>query len=691
MEPHDADDLSRRHLLERLGVVERFVADEFERRRQLEQDHDDWRLRGVYVTEDQVERLLDLPTDRPVELSPHLTGYLEELEDQAAALELEGHRFQLRELATRCGLDELDVHLLLAAAAASFDPRFELVFGYLNDDVALRTPTVGLAIQLAGLSTTSVEARTRLSPDGALALLGLVEVARDEARPPLGRTVTVPPRVADHLLGDATPSPLLRHVTVPMPPLTGRTADLLRSSLERGVPVTYVHDPTMTSAMSAAAGAAAQLGHTTIGVDLTDLPRDEPAEALVRAAHLEAVLTGSLLVVGGADVLAEHHAAALRPLTAGAIPVVLCGRLPWAPSWSDATPFVVRAEPPTPADTTGLWRLLLGDDADRLDVERSLAPLRLSPQQAVRAVRGALQRASVDDRPVEHRDVLAGVRGQNASGLERLTRRIAPDVGWDDLVVPSSVEDELRLVALRWRNRDRVFGQWRLSSGASGGRGVGALFAGPSGTGKTLAAQVVAADLGLDLYIVDLSTVVDKYIGETSKNLDRIFDQADRVNGVLLFDEADALFGKRSAVTDSKDRNANLEVAYLLQRIESYDGIAILTTNLASNLDDAFLRRLDAIIDFPRPDADVRQRLWETLLRPEVPRSDDVDTAELAKRLHLSGGEIRNVVLTACFRAAERGTPVAMDDLMRAAVREHRKLQKPLTAAELGPHGHLLG
>jgi SpoVK/Ycf46/Vps4 family AAA+-type ATPase len=220
---------------------------------------------------------------------------------------------------------------------------------------------------------------------------------------------------------------------------------------------------------------------------------------------------------------------------------------------------------------------------------------------------------------------------------------------------------------------------------------VSALFAGSSGTGKTMATEVLAGELGLDLYVIDLSTVVDKYIGETSKNLERIFDEADRVNGVLLFDEADALFGKRSAVSDSKDRHANVEVAFLLQRMESFDGVAILTTNLAANLDEAFMRRLDAIVDFPPPDEDQRRALWQAKLRDTLPLADDVDVDLLADNFRLSGSEIRNVVISAAYRAAETGAGITMRELVRATIREHRKIGRHLSSADLGPFAELLG
>jgi len=214
-------------------------------------------------------------------------------------------------------------------------------------------------------------------------------------------------------------------------------------------------------------------------------------------------------------------------------------------------------------------------------------------------------------------------------------------VGWVDLVLPPNVFSHLHELVARARNRPKVLEEWNLRPGGGRGRGIAALFAGDSGTGKTMSAEVVAFELGLDLYTVNLATVVDKYVGETEKNLERIFSEADGVNGVLLFDEADALFGKRSEVKDAHDRYANIEVAYLLQRMETFDGLAILSTNLRANVDEAFARRLDSVVDFPMPDAPYRRVLWDTSLGKAIPRADDVDLPFLADRFELSGGNIR--------------------------------------------------
>jgi SpoVK/Ycf46/Vps4 family AAA+-type ATPase len=350
----------------------------------------------------------------------------------------------------------------------------------------------------------------------------------------------------------------------------------------------------------------------------------------------------------------------------------------------------------TRADRHALWDEWLALEQVNVPVETDLdaaaatSGFRLDPDQVRRAAVAASRIARAEDRSIGPRDVTAGARAQNAGGLERLARRVEAGATWDELILPSPVRVQLDELTSRARHRERVLGEWRMAG--SGGRGAGltALFAGDSGTGKTLSAEVVARDLGLDLYVIDLATVVDKYIGETEKNLDRIFSEADRVNGVLLFDEADAIFGKRSEVKDARDRYANVEIAYLLQRMERFDGLAVLTTNLRANLDDAFLRRLDVIVDFPMPEEEQRLRLWDLHLPPPVPRTDDIDFDFLARAFRLSGGNIRNVCVAATFLAAADDRPVAMADLVRGTEREYQKLGRLTHEAEFGEYMEIL-
>ncbi|MGF1987228.1 MAG: ATP-binding protein [Nostoc sp. ZfuVER08] len=266
--------------------------------------------------------------------------------------------------------------------------------------------------------------------------------------------------------------------------------------------------------------------------------------------------------------------------------------------------------------------------------------------------------------------------------LDELAQRIEPSGDWDDLILPELQKQILREIAAHVRQRSTVYHNWGFAGKGGRGLGISALFAGSSGTGKTLGAEVLAHRLRLDLYRIDLSSVVSKYIGETEKNLRRVFDAAEQGGVILLFDEADALFGKRSEVKDARDRYANIEVSYLLQRMESYPGLAVLTTNLKSAIDTAFLRRIRFVVQFPFPDTAQRAEIWRRVFPPNTPTAD-LDAMQLA-RLNVAGGNIRNIALNAAFLAADAGEPVQMKHVLRAAQTEYTKLEKPLTDAEIG-------
>lgn len=273
-------------------------------------------------------------------------------------------------------------------------------------------------------------------------------------------------------------------------------------------------------------------------------------------------------------------------------------------------------------------------------------------------------------------------RVQARPRLDELAQRIEPSASWDDLVLPEAQKQILIDVAAHVRQRGKVYETWGFGGKSARGLGISALFAGASGTGKTLAAEVLANTLRLDLYRIDLSSVVSKYIGETEKNLRQVFDAAEQGGVILLFDEADALFGKRSEVKDARDRYANIEVSYLLQRMECYPGLAILTTNLKSAIDTAFMRRIRFVVQFPFPDAVQRAEIWRRIFPSDTP-TQNLDAAQLA-RLSVAGGNIRNIALNAAFLAADAGEAVQMKHLLRAATSEYAKLEKPLTEAEVG-------
>ncbi len=279
------------------------------------------------------------------------------------------------------------------------------------------------------------------------------------------------------------------------------------------------------------------------------------------------------------------------------------------------------------------------------------------------------------------RDLMAACRAHSNQRLGTLTRKIIPRYTWADLVLPADRLAHLHEMCLHVRYSPLVFEEWGFDRKLSGGKGLNVLFAGEPGTGKTMAAEVLAADLGLDMYKLDLSSVVSKYIGETEKNLEQIFREARTSNSILFFDEADSLFGKRSEVKDSHDRYANIEVGYLLQRMESYRGLAILTTNLRSALDTAFLRRIRFVVQYPFPDPAQRAEIWRRIFPRDTP-TQALDAVRLGQ-LNLAGGNIRNIALLAAFLAAEADEPVRMSHVLSAARMEYAKLEKPLTGTEL--------
>ncbi|MFC6092218.1 AAA family ATPase [Saccharothrix lopnurensis] len=663
------------YLWARLSAVEWRVRRAVEARRATDPAPDD-PYRGLYLTPEAVQAVLAAPRQPPLQ-APLPDPELDAL---AALVPHPGPR--LTALARDFGLDPVDVEFLLVAMAPDVDARFERLYGYLNDDVTRRRATVGLALRLCGVPVAG-PGRFRFTATSPLVAGGLLEV-HDPGAPALSRALRPPDRVVAHLLGDDAPDPAVAGLARLVPRDDAPVAELpgpLGAGLRAGVTPVHLR----------AAGGDAELGEVAalpaagwgaVVLDVAALADREHPE--LAAVVREARLRGAGVVLGPLEPLVPERVRLLRELVAlaGDLPVVLHSGGHWDPRWTARPVLSVPVGSPLPAQRAAWWTRALGGEPAFLP---DLAGYRLGPGEVDRAVAVAADLATVEGRPVGLDHVRAGVRAQNGAGLDRLARRIVPAVGWDDVVLPAQTRQQLAELVVRARHRERVLGEWRMRPGGGRGRGVVALFAGESGTGKTMSAEVVAAEIGMDLYVVDLSTVVDKYVGETEKNLERIFTEAAGVHGVLLFDEADAVFGKRSEVRSAHDRHANVESAYLLQRVESFDGIAVLTTNLRSNVDEAFTRRIDVIADFPVPDAEQRLALWDRCLGPAAPRSDDLDLAFCAERFELAGGSIRSCAVTAAYLAAAADRPVTMADVVTSVRQEYRKLGRLLLESEFGP------
>jgi hypothetical protein len=679
------DDASLEHIVGRIDVVRRRVAAVVAARRAIDSGPDDPFL-GLYLSDDKIDQLLR--NDRvwvPDDIAADERVAVESRAEEAAA---RGEPLRLRELAARFELDELDIELLLVTMSPDIDDRFERYYGYLNDDVTRRRVSIGLALGLVGISAVSAAGRQRLDASGRLISAHLLEID-DLDRPFLSRAMRVPDRVTAYALGADEPDPALSFVRADIAVTNEPAFEPLVRALRSPDAFIYLQDHEST-AMHSMADAAASAGLPALFVDLAPLAASSDADRIVDAAGREARLLGAVLVAGPVDPLAEINTPAVQRLARLPVPLVLTGHRGWEPSWAARSPFIAAAPRLSVPARGRIWAdALAGRTADGFHAATETAQYRLGAGQIRQAAAAAIVAARLADRPVTGSDVRLGARQQNAARLERLARRIESAVSWDDLVLPSVVAAGLHGLADRARHREQVLGTWKMRPGGGRGIGITALFAGESGTGKTMSAEVIAAELGLDLYVVNLATVVDKYIGETEKNLDRIFAEADSVNGVLLFDEADALFGQRSEVRDSHDRYANIEVAYLLQRMETFDGLAILATNLRSNIDDAFTRRLDVVVDFPMPDPAQRRVLWRQSIAP-LPRGDDVDLDFCADAFELSGGNIRSIAVTLGYRAAATGEPIGMVTTIRAIGEEYRKLGRLCLEAEFGPYHALL-
>ena len=334
-----------------------------------------------------------------------------------------------------------------------------------------------------------------------------------------------------------------------------------------------------------------------------------------------------------------------------------------------------------PVEQKRLWSVALGPAA--ADLNGTLDELSAQFRVSAKTIFSATTLLTRESRALRPGTVWKVCRSNSRPRLEHLAQRIIPRAGWDDLVLPEIQTQTLRQLGAQVRHRMTVYENWGFAATGRRGLGVSALFAGESGTGKTMAAEVLAVDLDLELYRIDLASVVSKYIGETEKNLKQIFDAAEEGGVLLLFDEADALFGKRGDVKDSHDRYANIEVSYLLQRMEAYQGLAILTTNLKSSIDRAFQRRLRFIVNFPFPDASQREAIWMRIFPGKTP-TQGLNHKRLSQ-LNIAGGNIRNIALNAAFLAAEEGNgkPVEMQHIAQAATLEAQKIERPLSAAEM--------
>ncbi len=725
------------HLADELRLLDLRINLRMARRRRVQGQKALDTLKGLVISDEEIDGLLNAESD-PFSTDPLVISDSPEaavIAREMAELEgsIEGRQSaSIREnvylsfphLCRMFNLTTFEGRCLLVCLATELDRKYEKIYAYLHDDVTRKQPSVDLALQLlCGTATEKLSARLIFDPQSPLikfCLLSFVDNIAGGQGPLISRSLKIDDRIVGFLLEsrqvDARIQPCIRlvypqsddtHATV-TEEARGRVRDFLRSHfVEKRTTsqklVMSLYGPRKAGKVSLARSLCYELGVPLLIADVEKmvglrLPFDDLSLVLGR----EAILQQSALCLKNVDCLLEEgdkYQSLMRSLidalnTFSSL-TFLIGRRPWRPAGLFDQQMFIAIEFPTPdeRERKRIWETCLKrrcEHVEDIDVCELASKFRLTPGQIDDAIREAKNLAlwrSPEEGHITMEDLHAACRTQSHSRLDTLARKITPKLLWNDIILPSLNKSQLREICTHVKYRYLVYGEWGFDRKLSLGKGLNVLFSGPSGTGKTMAAEIIAHELGLDLYKIDLSQVVSKYIGETEKNLDKIFNEAQTSNAILFFDEADALFGKRSEVKDAHDRYANIEIGYLLQKMEEYHGVAILATNLRQNMDEAFVRRIQVIVEFPFPDEEHRRRIWEVTFPQEAPIGDEVDFGVLAREIKLAGGNIKNIALTAAFYAAEESGVVMMVHLVRAVRREYQKLGRPWNEIEWGAKG----
>jgi hypothetical protein len=703
-------DLNLVHLGAELNAVDVLLRRAVHKWRAAGQNNED-PLRGLHLSPDQAAQL----ASRPVSFGWADVSSLPEEVEQAyvqafnrARTEAEGaieqavkkqQPLQLVYLSEAFNLSRFEIDVLLFCLAPAVDARFGSLYGYLQDDVTRRHASPGLIIDL--LSNPGLQRMNLLAfftPEAPLIMHGLLQRVPDthhQAVPyALHQMYRVDETIVSFLFGQYQPRESLAGcLKLEWPQVDDTDAAVLGESISalagfigdaiERAPILALqgHDAAQMRAAERHIALSSGLPLLRLELDMVEGGRDALEDA-VRAALRDARLSSAIVCLTGWDaILADGAPPAhlMESVFEHAGPIIITGRARWQPRAvvRDRGIFWHSFEPPDYAHRLTLWQHFVRAPKavmKTLDLETLAGQFALSATQIRDAAQAASDYTAQHKKKLDKAMLLAAARDQSSPALGSLARKITPRHAWNDLVLPDDQREMLIELVNTVRKRAMVLDEWELGRKLTASQGMTALFAGPPGTGKTTGAEIIAAELGLDLYKIDLSTIVSKFIGETEKNLERIFNEAENSNAILFFDEADAIFGKRSEVKDAHDRYANMEVSYLLQRMEAYNGVTILATNLRANLDDAFLRRLQFAIDFPFPDEQQRLLIWQTLFPASVQRDKSVDFTKLANRFKLAGGSIRNIIVGAAFLAASDGGVVTQKHLLHSTRRELQKM-----------------
>jgi AAA+ superfamily predicted ATPase len=674
-------------------------------------------FQGLYISDEEIERHLSLspgagiwdgapidPENRAL-FDRRYADWLKNIQNFEKEAQNKNYSLRIKYLLQALKLVPEDLDLLLVCLAPAIERRYERLYSFLQDDVTRRQPSVNFALNLIGQDWQHrVNLMKRLTEDAPLIREGVIIPYTDTGNPNTAFNnylLRVDPRIVNYLQGiDHVPASLetsVRFVPVEHENLNSLVlAEETRQRLRSGYPKRYGNNLPPIFHFYGGYGSGKRTIAATLAHEFQDglleinlhalkqgstIPHDIPIKQF-RLALREGILRKSALLLSRWESILDDNYSPPMWLWDAIVNypyvVFLSGHKEWEPHGTFRQRPVLRLHLEVPEFKNRLrhWQVNLTETAP--DPAELAYKFQLTGGQIRDAVYTALDLAAWrgEGQPTLA-DLYAGSRAQSNRRLSNLAQKITPRYTWERLILPDDRIQQLREISNQVKFAVKVYDDWNFGGNIANAYGVTALFAGQSGTGKTMAAEVIASDLGIELYKIDLSTVVSKYIGETEKNLAAIFEEATQSNAILFFDEADALFGKRSEVKDSHDRYANIEVGYLLQRMETYDGVAILATNLRQNLDEAFTRRLDFLIDFPFPEEEDRLRIWQVSFPKSAPLADDVDLQEIASRYRIAGGNIRNAVIAAAFLAAAESEPcIHMNHVQLAIRREYQKMGK---------------
>ncbi|MCX6676988.1 MAG: ATP-binding protein [Methanothrix sp.] len=671
-------------------------------------------LRGMYVSDEEAASLLSNGRQEHPASGEEAGAWNERAEEALAGIETRlkksleaGFEPALQRMAKNLGLCRAETDIVVFSASFELDPKYRKIFGYLHDDLSRGRPSPGLIIESISTPRERMEMRRLFLPGSAL-MRHAVLTAADGRDLGLSTGLVLSPDVLEFIMGagdrggqerSALAEGLLLQETLPEEIYRKGlmlAEQLLEDGMEQGW-ICILQGARGSGRRALANLICSRLGRRPVIIDIDALDEEEAASR-IKMSFSRAAIRSSPVLIEGYDALGEEagkgriRAALRRALHEFSGPVLLTSQIPvHFKGHLQARTTVIEIPAADYEVRSRIWQGLIGPESGDRIASEIAARFRLTPGRVLDAFASARSNAALEGRQNPGiDDVYRACRMESSRSLSSLARRIEPRRRLDEVVLPPDKMEQLWEIESHIKNRERVYVDWGFERKLSLGRGLNVLFSGSSGTGKTMAAEALASEIGLDLYKIDLSSVVSKYIGETEKNLRRIFEEAEESNAILFFDEADALFGKRSDVKDAHDRYANVEISYLLQKMEEHEGIVILATNLSRNMDEAFLRRMQFVVEFPFPEEDYRLQIWNTLLPAEAPVGDDLDIEFLAKKLKLAGGSIKNILVAAAFLAAEDSGVIGMKHLVKAAWKEMRKIGKICSPGDFGDYYQLV-